>query len=76
MLESRWPPSFLTVVILIFAEVAPKTIAAVQPERVAYTASFILLPLLKAMYPLVASINWVANGLLEAVRLFDQRWRV
>ena len=56
----------LTVVILIFAEVAPKTIAAVQPERVAYTASFILLPLLKAMYPLVASINWVANGLLEA----------
>ena len=34
----------LTVVILIFSEVAPKTLAAVHPERVAFPASFILYP--------------------------------
>lgn len=56
--------AILTVVILIFAEVAPKTTAAVQPERVAYAASYILLPLLSVLYPAVAAINWVANGLL------------
>ena len=39
-----------TLVILIFAEVAPKTIAATQPERVAFPASLILLPLLRFTY--------------------------
>jgi Mg2+/Co2+ transporter CorB len=59
----------LTVVILIFAEVAPKTVAAAQPERVAFAASLVLLPLLRALYPAVAAINWVANGLLSLVGL-------
>jgi Mg2+/Co2+ transporter CorB len=55
----------LTLVILIFAEVAPKTLAAMHPERLAYPASFIYTPLLKLLYPLVWSVNWVANGLLR-----------
>lgn len=55
----------LTLVILIFAEVAPKTLAAMHPERLAYPASFIYTPLLKLLYPLVWSVNWVANGLLH-----------
>jgi Mg2+/Co2+ transporter CorB len=37
----------LTLVILIFAEVGPKTVAALQPERVAFPAAYILRPLLK-----------------------------
>jgi len=55
----------LTLVILIFAEVAPKTLAAIHPERLAYPASFVYTPLLKLLYPLVWSVNWVANGLLR-----------
>ncbi|GAB5415573.1 MAG: CNNM domain-containing protein [Congregibacter sp.] len=55
----------LTLVILIFAEVTPKTIAALNPERIAFPATIILLPLLKVMLPLVASVNWVTNGLLR-----------
>jgi len=55
----------LTLVILIFAEVAPKTLAALYPERVAFPASVVLGVLLKLLYPLVAVINWVANGVLR-----------
>ena len=55
----------LTLVILIFAEITPKTVAALHPERIAFPASLILLPLLKIMYPVVAMVNWVTNGLLR-----------
>jgi len=55
----------LTLVILIFAEVTPKTIAALHPERVAFPASALLLPLLRILMPLVAAVNWVTNGLLR-----------
>ena len=57
----------LTLVILIFAEITPKTIAALHPEKVAFPASLILLPLLKIMYPLVAMVNGVTNGLLKVM---------
>jgi Mg2+/Co2+ transporter CorB len=57
----------LTMVILIFAEVAPKTLAVLYPERVAFPASIVLGVLLKVFYPLVATINWLANGLLRMV---------
>jgi len=55
----------LTLVILIFAEITPKTIAALHPERIAFPASFILLPLMKIMRPLVWGINTITNGLLK-----------
>ncbi|MEJ8567568.1 HlyC/CorC family transporter [Elongatibacter sediminis] len=55
----------LTVVILIFAEVAPKTMAALHPERIAFPASFVLAVLLKVFYPLVWLINGVTNLLLR-----------
>jgi Mg2+/Co2+ transporter CorB len=54
----------LTLVILIFAEITPKTIAAMHPEKVAFPASFILVPLLKIFYPLVWLINSFTNALL------------
>ena len=43
----------LTLVILIFSEVTPKTLAALHPERIAFPAAFILKPLLLLFYPLV-----------------------
>ena len=55
----------LTLVILIFSEVAPKTLAVLHPERIAFPASFILEILLKVFYPIVFLINYVANGLLK-----------
>lgn len=57
----------LTLVILIFAEITPKTIAAYHPEKVAFPASHVLTPLLKLMYPLVRSVNFVTNSLLRAI---------
>lgn len=59
----------LTLVILIFAEVTPKTIAALYPEKVAFPASLILLPLMRLLIPLVATVNWVTNGLLRILRV-------
>ncbi|QUJ08920.1 DUF21 domain-containing protein [Salmonella enterica subsp. enterica] len=41
------------VVVLVFAEVLPKTIAALYPEKVAYPSSFLLAPLRILMMPLV-----------------------
>jgi Mg2+/Co2+ transporter CorB len=57
----------LTFVVLIFAEVTPKTIAALNPERFAYPSSFLLIPLLKLLYPLVRLINWITNLVLRAI---------
>ena len=54
----------LTLVVLIFSEVAPKTLAALHPEKVAFPAAFIYFPLLKLMYPLVWLTNVIANGVL------------
>jgi len=54
----------LTLIILLFAEVTPKTLAALHPERVAFPASYILKPLLTLLYPLVWLINVVTNRLL------------
>ncbi|MCK5639655.1 MAG: HlyC/CorC family transporter [Gammaproteobacteria bacterium] len=55
----------LTIVILIFAEVAPKTMAALHPERFAFPASYILAPLLKLFYPLVWLVSILASGVLR-----------
>jgi Mg2+/Co2+ transporter CorB len=57
----------LTLTILIFAEVAPKTLAALRPERVAFPAAFVLGPLLKLLYPLVWLTNMLANTLLRSL---------
>ncbi|TXL13589.1 magnesium/cobalt efflux protein [Methylococcaceae bacterium HT4] len=55
----------LTLVLLIFSEVAPKTLAALKPELIAFPASWIYTPLLKLCYPLVWFVNLIANGLLR-----------
>lgn len=54
----------LTLVILIFAEVTPKTLAALHPERIAFPSSIILSLLLKLLYPFVKMTNAISNGLL------------
>ncbi len=56
--------ALLTLVILIFSEVTPKTLAALHPERIAFPASFLLKPLMYLFYPLVWLVNAIANRLL------------
>ncbi len=59
----------MTVLILIFAEVAPKTVAAVHPERIAFPASYVLTILLKVLYPLVWLVNTLANFVLKPFKV-------
>ncbi len=54
----------LTLVVLVLAETAPKTLAALHPERVAFPAAMIYYPLLIVTYPLVWLTNAAANGVL------------
>lgn len=55
----------LILVILIFAEVTPKTLAARHPERIAFPAAWVYVPLLKVFYPLVWIVNVIANYFLR-----------
>lgn len=60
-------PILLTLIILIFAEITPKTVAALHPEKVAFPASAVLVPLLKLLFPVVWAINHITNGLLKLI---------
>ena len=59
--------ALLTLVILIFAEVTPKTLAALHPERVAFPAAFVYGPLLWLLYPFVWVVNIIANSILRVI---------
>ena len=61
----------LALIVLIFAEAAPKTLAALHPERLAFPAAIIYYPLLKITYPLVWLINVASNGVLYLVGVRD-----
>lgn len=60
-------PVILTLMFLIFAEITPKTIAAFYPEKIAFPASAILVPLMTILYPVVIMINSITNLLLRLV---------
>ena len=55
----------LTLVLLIFAEVGPKTIAALFPQRVAFLMAYPLAFLLRFLYPFVWFTNTVSNSLIR-----------
>ncbi len=55
----------LTIFALIFGEVAPKTLAALHPERVAWPAAFVLSALMAVLLPVVVAVNVIANGVLR-----------
>jgi Mg2+/Co2+ transporter CorB len=60
----------LTLVVLIFSEVAPKTLAAMHPEVLAYPAAWIYTLLLRVLFPLVWAVNLVANAVLRLLHIF------
>jgi Mg2+/Co2+ transporter CorB len=55
----------LTVTVLVFSEVTPKTIAAQNPEWFAFKASHILKPLLQLLTPLVWMVNKLTNAVIS-----------
>ena len=57
-------PIILTLIILIFAEVTPKTLAALYPEKVAFPSSILLSALMVVLFPAVVIVNWITNGIL------------
>ncbi|MEL7399296.1 MAG: HlyC/CorC family transporter, partial [Pseudomonadota bacterium] len=58
-----------TLVVLIFAELTPKTLAAIAPEKIAFPASAILAGLQWMLYPFVWFVNTIANALLKLIRV-------
>ncbi len=60
-------PAILLVVVLLFSEVAPKTLAALKPERLALPSSYIYYPLLKITYPAVLLVNGFASLILRSI---------
>lgn len=55
----------LTFMLLIFAEVTPKTIAALKSEAIAFPAAYVYTPLLRIAYPMVWLINLLANSIVK-----------
>jgi Mg2+/Co2+ transporter CorB len=61
-----------TLIVIIFSEAAPKTLAALNPERLAFPAAIIYYPLLKITYPIVWLTNAASNGVLYVFGVRDQ----
>ncbi len=58
----------LTIILLLFAEVTPKTLAANNPEKIAFIASYVYKPLLKILLPLIISINWLVKQIFKILQ--------
>ncbi|MDG1904248.1 MAG: HlyC/CorC family transporter [Arenicella sp.] len=69
-----YAPLALVFIVLIFAEVAPKTLAAINPERIAFPASWVLAVLQVALTPFIWLVKFFSNGFLSlfGVRVLTQ----
>lgn len=61
----------LTLILLLFAEVTPKTLAARRPEQFAFPAAYVYKPLSRFLAPVVWSINWLAKIVLMPFKLTE-----
>ena len=59
----------LTIVILIFSEITPKTMAAIKPESFATRSSFILNILVYIFKPLIFLTNFLSKQILKIFKL-------
>jgi len=60
-------PIIFTFIVLIFAEITPKTLAALHPEKIAFPAAFVLMPLYKLFFFIIIGLNTITNGLLRLI---------
>lgn len=66
-------PVAITIIMLIFSEVTPKTYAALHPEKIAFPASIVLRPLHVVFTPLIWLVNGIGNGLLKLLGVNTQK---
>ncbi len=59
----------LTIVMLIFSEITPKTLAGAKPEWLAFSAAWLYTPLLNLFYPVISLVNVFVNFLLRIMRV-------
>ena len=64
-----YAPMVLVFVVLVFAEVAPKTLAALYPEVIAFPAAWVLAGLQIVLAPAVWLVKFFSNGLLSLFRV-------
>jgi Mg2+/Co2+ transporter CorB len=66
-------PIALAFVILVFAEVTPKTLAALKPERLAFPSAFVYTLIATPFYPFVWLVNIFSNGLLRLIGIHPDK---
>lgn len=72
-----WVSTFvLTGIVLIFAEVTPKTLAALHPEKYALPSAYVLEPLLKISTPFVWAINKLTRAILRLLGISSKQQSV
>lgn len=59
----------MTVLILVFGEITPKTLAANNAEKLALTYGSLIYFLMKIMTPVIAVINAICSGLLKLLHV-------
>ncbi len=66
-------PLALAFIILVFAEVTPKTLAALKPEKLAFPSAFVYTLIATPLYPFVWSVNIFSNGLLRLIGIHPDK---
>lgn len=66
----------LAFTVLIFAEIAPKTLAAIYPEKIARLVAYPINIILKIFYPFVWFANMITNGFLRLFRIHVSNYAI
>jgi len=66
-------PIALAFVILVFAEVTPKTLAALKPEKLAFPSAFVYTLIATPFYPFVWLVNIFSNSLLRLIGIHPDK---
>lgn len=66
-------PIALAFIILVFAEVTPKTLAALKPEKLAFPAAFVYTLIATPLYPFVWLVNVFSNALLKMIGIHPDK---
>lgn len=66
-------PIVLAFVILVFAEVTPKTLAALKPERLAFPSAYVYTLINLPLYPFVWLVNIFSNTLLRLIGIHPDK---
>lgn len=59
----------LTLLILIFGEITPKTIATLQSERNSLRCAHVIYVLMVALTPVILLVNWMSSGVLRLLHV-------